>query len=87
MNASGCGVTVKEYGHILHDDPAYAAKAARISELTQDLSELLPALVPALHPLLKQKPDASRVIAHQRSATTFHIMSGTLNPLLADGDG
>ena len=47
MNASGCGVTVKEYGHILQDDPAYAAKAARISALTQDLSELLPALVPA----------------------------------------
>jgi glycolate oxidase iron-sulfur subunit len=42
MNASGCGVTVKEYGHILHDDPVYAAKAARISELTKDLSEWLP---------------------------------------------
>jgi glycolate oxidase iron-sulfur subunit len=48
MNASGCGVTVKDYGHLLHDDPAYAAKAQRISELTQDLSELLPELVPAL---------------------------------------
>ena len=48
MNASGCGVTVKEYGHILQDDPQYAAKAARISELTQDLSELLPDLVNAL---------------------------------------
>jgi glycolate oxidase iron-sulfur subunit len=42
MNASGCGVTVKEYGHILHDDPAYAAKAVRISALTKDLSEWLP---------------------------------------------
>lgn len=49
MNASGCGVTVKEYGHILKDDPAYAAKAARISELTRDLSELLPELVAQLH--------------------------------------
>lgn len=48
MNASGCGVTVKDYGHLLHDDPAYAAKAQRISELTQDLSELLAGLVPAL---------------------------------------
>ena len=48
MNASGCGVTVKEYGHILQGDPAYAAKAARVSELTRDLSELLPELVPAL---------------------------------------
>jgi len=48
MNASGCGVTVKEYGHILRDDPVYAAKAARISALTLDLSELLPSLVPDL---------------------------------------
>jgi glycolate oxidase iron-sulfur subunit len=48
MNASGCGVTVKEYGHTLRHDPAYAAKAARISELTKDLSELLPTLLPAL---------------------------------------
>lgn len=48
MNASGCGVTVNEYGYILQDDAAYAAKAARISELTRDLSELLPELVEAL---------------------------------------
>ncbi|WP_397408627.1 glycolate oxidase subunit GlcF [Polaromonas sp.] len=48
MNASGCGVTVKEYGYHLQDDPAYAAKAARISELTRDLSELLPELVAPL---------------------------------------
>jgi len=44
MNASGCGVTVKDYGHILRDDPAYAAKAARISALTKDVSEWLPEL-------------------------------------------
>ena len=48
MNASGCGVTVKDYGHILRDDPIYAAKAARISALTRDLSELLPELVEPL---------------------------------------
>jgi len=45
MNASGCGVTVKDYGHALADDPAYAEKARRISALTRDLSELLPELV------------------------------------------
>lgn len=50
MNASGCGVTVKEYGHILKDDAAYAGKAARISALTRDLSELLPDLVDRLRP-------------------------------------
>jgi glycolate oxidase iron-sulfur subunit len=48
MNASGCGVTVKEYGHHLKHDPAYADKARRIAELTRDLSELLPDIVPAL---------------------------------------
>jgi len=53
MNASGCGVMVKDYGHVLKDDAAYAAKAKRISELTKDLSELLPELVPVLKPKLK----------------------------------
>jgi glycolate oxidase iron-sulfur subunit len=48
MNASGCGVAVKEYGHALAHDPAYSDKAQRISALTRDLSELLPGLVPAL---------------------------------------
>jgi glycolate oxidase iron-sulfur subunit len=61
MNASGCGVTVKEYGHILQGDPAYAAKAARVSALTRDLSELLPELVPLLRPKLSQAPRASLV--------------------------
>ncbi len=48
MNASGCGVTVKEYGHTLQDDAPYAAKARRISELTRDLSEWLPELAEKL---------------------------------------
>ena len=48
MTASGCGVLVKEYGHILRHDPAYAEKAARISALTQDISEVLLAEQPAL---------------------------------------
>ena len=42
MTASGCGVTVKEYGHLLAADPAYAEKAAWVSALTRDLSEILP---------------------------------------------
>jgi glycolate oxidase iron-sulfur subunit len=71
MNASGCGVTVKEYGHILQDDPAYAARAARISELTRDLSELLPALVPALRDRVK-RPAADRVIGFHPPCTLQH---------------
>ena len=72
MNASGCGVTVKEYGHILADDPTYAAKAARISELTRDLSELLPALVPVLKPKLASQPDANKVIGFHPPCTLQH---------------
>jgi glycolate oxidase iron-sulfur subunit len=53
MNASGCGVMVKDYGHALRDDAQYAIKAARISALTQDLSELLPMLVAQLQGKVK----------------------------------
>ena len=39
--ASGCGVMVKDYGELLRHDPGYATKAARVSELAKDLSEVL----------------------------------------------
>ena len=42
MTASGCGATVKEYGHLLANDPAYRDKAARIAALTRDLAEVIP---------------------------------------------
>jgi glycolate oxidase iron-sulfur subunit len=35
MTASGCGVQVKDYAHLLQGDPAYAAKAERIAALTR----------------------------------------------------
>jgi glycolate oxidase iron-sulfur subunit len=41
VTASGCGAFVKEYGHLLHGDPAYAAKAERVSALARDLVEVL----------------------------------------------
>jgi glycolate oxidase iron-sulfur subunit len=43
MTASGCGVTVKEYGHLLERDPVYAAKAAKIGALTRDICEVIDA--------------------------------------------
>jgi len=63
MNASGCGVMVKEYAHHLHDDPLYAAKAQRVSELTKDLSELLAAMVTELK---------SKVNVKKAQQITFH---------------
>ncbi len=44
VNASGCGTTVKDYGFMLREDPAYAEKAARVSALARDLSEVAAAL-------------------------------------------
>ena len=41
ITASGCGTMVKEYGHLLARDPQYAAKAARITELSKDISEVI----------------------------------------------
>jgi glycolate oxidase iron-sulfur subunit len=69
MNASGCGVTVKEYGHILKDDALYAEKAQRISALTKDLSELLPALVPALK---AARPGLVDKVAQRSTPIVFH---------------
>jgi glycolate oxidase iron-sulfur subunit len=41
MTASGCGVHVKDYGHLLAGDPAYATRARRVAALTKDLGEIL----------------------------------------------
>ena len=48
INASGCGAMVKDYGHLLRHEPRYADRAAKVSELARDLSELLPYLAEAL---------------------------------------
>ena len=62
INASGCGVTVKDYGHILRDDPQYADKARRISELARDISEWLPELSQALRQQVQAS--AGRIVFH-----------------------
>ena len=71
MTASGCGVTVKEYGHYLAGDPAYRDKAARISAMTRDLSEVLQAerdlletTLAGLAPRATDKPDVRSVAFH-----------------------
>jgi glycolate oxidase iron-sulfur subunit len=53
INAAGCGSTMKEYGHLLRDDPAWAARAVNFSAKCKDISEILcdlPAQSPR-HPL------------------------------------
>jgi glycolate oxidase iron-sulfur subunit len=88
ITASGCGVTVKEYGHHLQHDPAYARKAQRISELTKDISEVIAAESAKLKPLIRrQTPDVRRQqIAFHSPCTLQHglRLQGKVEALLKD---
>ncbi len=46
INAAGCGSAIKEYGHLLRDDPEYAERARRFSAQCRDISEFLAELSP-----------------------------------------
>ncbi|KAF1050294.1 glycolate oxidase subunit GlcF [Xylophilus sp.] len=74
VNASGCGAMVKDYGHVLRHDPAYAEKAARIAALARDPSELLPELLLAIAGRLQGKQLAvpSGVFAYHPPCTLQH---------------
>jgi len=67
MTASGCGAMVAEYGHLLANDPAYAEKAARVSALMKDISEVITAEKEILKAL---PPFASPLSPHRKVA--FH---------------
>ena len=83
MTASGCGAHVKDYGHLLRDDPAYADKARRVSALTKDLSEIL-----AKEDLsaLKPKTPPTGKIAFQSPCTLQHgqKLGGVVEKILRD---
>jgi glycolate oxidase iron-sulfur subunit len=64
MNASGCGAMVREYDHLLRDDPVYAAKAARVVAATRDIAEVLASLL--ADPAAASSPASSTVSAAGR---------------------
>ncbi len=64
MTASGCGLRVKDYGRLLADDPAYAARAQRVAACTVDLAEWLSPEVPALAARAVAPAAAARVAFH-----------------------
>ncbi len=74
MTASGCGAVVKEYGHLLRNDPLYRDKAARISAMTRDLAEVLDAELPALRGLAVHRDQSATVprIAFHPPCTLQH---------------
>jgi glycolate oxidase iron-sulfur subunit len=80
MTASGCGSLVKEYGHLLRDDPAYAEKAAKVSALTRDLAEVL-----AREDLSSLRSGAPRRIAFHPPCSLQHgqKLRGVVETILA----
>ena len=72
INAAGCGSTMKEYGHLLREDPAWAARAAAFSAKCKDIAEILcelPAQAPR-HPLPMRV--AYHDACHLRHAQAIH---------------
>jgi glycolate oxidase iron-sulfur subunit len=73
ITASGCGVEVKDYGHLLQDDPAYAEKAQRVGELARDVSEVVAAEHAALVELLqKSVPTRRQLMAFHAPCSLQH---------------
>ena len=60
INAAGCGSSMKEYGYLLRDDPAYAQRARHFSAMCKDISEFLA----ELSPRSVRKPLRARVAFH-----------------------
>jgi glycolate oxidase iron-sulfur subunit len=79
QTASGCGAFIKDYGHLLASDPAYADKAKKVSELARDLVEVL-----RDEPLEKLGIHASQRLAFHSPCTLQHgqKLGGAVEALL-----
>ena len=64
ITASGCGVTIREYGHLFANDPDDRVRAARISLLAKDIAEVLTEEAPALETLLGERKSRGPVAFH-----------------------
>jgi glycolate oxidase iron-sulfur subunit len=67
ITASGCGTTIKDYGFLFRDDPAYAEKARRVSELAKDITEYLSAI--GLKPPVRE---TDLVVAYHSACSMQH---------------
>jgi glycolate oxidase iron-sulfur subunit len=70
INASGCGTTVKDYGFMLREDPAYAEKAARVAALARDVTEIVAAL--GLRPTAPDHPAGGLRVAYHSACSMQH---------------
>jgi glycolate oxidase iron-sulfur subunit len=86
INASGCGTTVKDYGFMLRDDPAYAEKAARVAGLARDVTEIIETL--GLRPSSAAVTGTRRRVAYHSACSMQHgqrIHGGPKSLLTAAG--
>src|SRR5688500_440361 len=84
ITASGCGTMVADYGHLLAGDPAYAAKAARISALAKDIAEVVAAEKGALAMRL-QNQAAARIAFHSPCSLQHGLrIRGTVESILSE---
>jgi glycolate oxidase iron-sulfur subunit len=86
VTASACAAMVTEYGHLLRDDPHYAARAERISALAQDISQIVSAQRDTLAQALRQAAPAATAVrvAFHCPCTLQHALKGggVVEPLL-----
>ncbi|GKX34192.1 MAG: glycolate oxidase iron-sulfur subunit [Rhizobiaceae bacterium MnEN-MB40S] len=77
ITASGCGTTIKDYGFMLREDPAYSAKAARVSGLARDVTEYLATL-----DLPEPAISVDRTVAYHSACSMQHGQKIKLEPRL-----
>jgi glycolate oxidase iron-sulfur subunit len=88
VTASGCGTMIADYGHLLADDPAYAQKAARVTSLMKDVSEIIIAEKNRVAAILKSSipnPESSKLAFHPPCSLQHGLkMKGRVETLLVD---
>ena len=86
ITASGCGTMVKDYGHLLREDAAYAQKAARVSSIARDVSEVVAAERAALAGRFASLPPRQAKIVFQSPCSLQHgqKITGVVEGILKD---
>jgi glycolate oxidase iron-sulfur subunit len=79
INAAGCGSTLKEYGRLLAEDPAWAEQAGAFSDRVRDLSEFL-ARVPGFDQLLRTVDPLSESVAFHDACHLVHAQQIAREP-------
>ena len=89
MTASACTAMLTDYGHLMREDPAYAQRAARVSELARDISEVVLGQRQALQEALRQSGPSAKPgskVAFQSPCTLQHALKvrGPVESLLGE---